>query len=160
MDAFVAQELFAGLDPGGHDFAEFFRSSTLSLTVARWPAGSVDDQEPHTEDEVYYVVSGRARLRVADEDAAVPQQALAQNTVRVLRQTRLRVLKRLLSKGVREDRAEGDRRQREQDRACDDEDAEKGQRARDALGESRVRHGRKTGIGAVPAAHCPSFEGP
>ena len=71
MDAFVAQELFAGLDPGGHDFAEFFRSSTLSLTVARWPAGSVDDQEPHIEDEVYYVVSGRARLRVAEEDAAV-----------------------------------------------------------------------------------------
>ena len=71
MDAFVAEELFAGLDPDGHDFAEFFRSSTLSLTVARWPAGSVDDQEPHTEDEVYYVVSGRARLQVAEEDAAV-----------------------------------------------------------------------------------------
>jgi mannose-6-phosphate isomerase-like protein (cupin superfamily) len=71
MDAFVAEELFAGLDPGGHDFAEFFHSSTLSLTVVRWPAGSVDDQEPHTEDEVYYVVSGRARLRVAEEDAAV-----------------------------------------------------------------------------------------
>src|SRR5918995_5460532 len=71
MDAFVAQELFAGLDPDGHDFAEFFRSSTLSLTVACWPAGSMDDQEPHTEDEVYYVVSGRARLRVAEEDAAV-----------------------------------------------------------------------------------------
>ena len=46
MDAFVADELVAGLDPGGHDFAEFFRSSTLSLTVARWPAGSVDGQEP------------------------------------------------------------------------------------------------------------------
>src|SRR5215204_6329482 len=70
MDAFVAEELLAGLDPGGHDFAEFFRSSTLSLTVARWPAGSMDDQEPHTEDEVYYVVSGRARLRVAEEVAA------------------------------------------------------------------------------------------
>ena len=77
MDAFVAEELFAGLDPGGHDFAEFFRSSTLSLTVARWPAGSVDDQEPHTEDEVYYVVSGRARLRVAEEDAAVGAGSIA-----------------------------------------------------------------------------------
>jgi mannose-6-phosphate isomerase-like protein (cupin superfamily) len=58
-------------------FAEFFRSSTLSLTVARWPAGSVDDQEPHTEDEVYYVVSGRARLRVAEEDAAVGAGSIA-----------------------------------------------------------------------------------
>jgi mannose-6-phosphate isomerase-like protein (cupin superfamily) len=77
MDAFVAEELLARLDPGGHDFAEFFRSSTLSLTVARWPAGSVDDQEPHTEDEVYYVVSGRARLSVADEDVAVGAGSIA-----------------------------------------------------------------------------------
>jgi uncharacterized RmlC-like cupin family protein len=77
VDAFVAEELFAGLDPGEHDYAEFFRSPTLSLSVARWPAGSVDDQEPHTEDEVYYVVSGRARLSVADEDVAVGAGSIA-----------------------------------------------------------------------------------
>src|SRR3712207_5111003 len=77
MDAFVAEELLARLGPGGHGFAEFFRSSTLSLTVARWPAGSVDDQEPHTEDEVYYVVSGRAQLSVADEDVAVGAGSIA-----------------------------------------------------------------------------------
>ena len=77
MDAFEARELFAGLDSDEHDYAEFFSSSTLSLTVARWPAGSVDDQEPHTEDEVYYVVSGRARLSVADEDAAVGAGSIA-----------------------------------------------------------------------------------
>jgi mannose-6-phosphate isomerase-like protein (cupin superfamily) len=71
MDAFVAKELLGGLDPEEHDYAEFFRTSTLSLSVSRWPAGSVDDQEPHTEDEVYYVVSGRARISVAEEDAAV-----------------------------------------------------------------------------------------
>jgi mannose-6-phosphate isomerase-like protein (cupin superfamily) len=71
MDAFTAEELLAGLDPARHDFAEFFRSSTLSLTVAHWPAGSVDDQRPHTEDEVYYVVSGRARLSVATEEVEV-----------------------------------------------------------------------------------------
>ena len=77
MEAFDVGELFAGLDPGGHDYAEFFRSSTLSLTVARWLAGSVDDQEPHTEDEVYYVVSGRARLSVADEEAVVEAGSIA-----------------------------------------------------------------------------------
>jgi mannose-6-phosphate isomerase-like protein (cupin superfamily) len=77
MDAFVAEELFAGLEPDGHDFAEFFRSSTLSLTVACWPAGSVDDQEPHTEDEVYYVVAGRARLTVAGEEEAVGAGSVA-----------------------------------------------------------------------------------
>jgi mannose-6-phosphate isomerase-like protein (cupin superfamily) len=71
MDAFVARELLGRLDGGEHDYAEFFRSSTLSLSVARWPAGSVDDQEPHTEDEVYYVVSGKAGLSVAGEEVAV-----------------------------------------------------------------------------------------
>ena len=35
------------------------------------PAGGVDPQSPHTEDEVYYVVSGRAQIKVVDEDRAV-----------------------------------------------------------------------------------------
>jgi hypothetical protein len=71
MNAFAAEELLAGLEPGRRDFAEFFQSSTLSLTVARWPAGSGDDQQPRTEDEVCYVVSGRPRLSMADEDVEV-----------------------------------------------------------------------------------------
>ena len=67
------------LAPQGHDFAEIFRSPTgsLSLTVARWPAGSVDDQTPHTEDEVYHVVAGRARLVVAGEETAVGPGSVA-----------------------------------------------------------------------------------
>jgi mannose-6-phosphate isomerase-like protein (cupin superfamily) len=77
MDAFTAGELLTRLDPGRHDFAEFFRSSTLSLTVAHWPAGSVDDQQPHTEDEVYYVVSGQARLSVANEEVQVGAGSIA-----------------------------------------------------------------------------------
>jgi quercetin dioxygenase-like cupin family protein len=61
------------LVPGIHDFAEIFRApnGTLSLTVAHWPAGSVDDQTPHTEDEVYHVVAGRATLLVGDGRQAV-----------------------------------------------------------------------------------------
>jgi mannose-6-phosphate isomerase-like protein (cupin superfamily) len=35
------------------------------------PAGGTDPQLPHTEDEVYYVVSGKAQIKVADEDRAV-----------------------------------------------------------------------------------------
>jgi mannose-6-phosphate isomerase-like protein (cupin superfamily) len=51
------------------DFTEIFRSpsGSLSLTVLRRPAGSVDDQEPHTEDEVYYLIKGRAGLAIGDE---------------------------------------------------------------------------------------------
>ena len=65
-DAFDAGHLVASLASDRHDFAEFFRapSGSLSLTIARWPAGSIDDQAPHTEDEVYYVLAGRATLDV------------------------------------------------------------------------------------------------
>ena len=72
-DAFRVRDLLAGLAPDRHDFAEFFRApaGTLSLTVARWPAGSFDDQQPHTEDEVYYVTAGRGLLAIGDQVVAV-----------------------------------------------------------------------------------------
>jgi mannose-6-phosphate isomerase-like protein (cupin superfamily) len=35
------------------------------------PRGGTDGQSPHTEDEIYFVVSGRARFRAGDEDRAV-----------------------------------------------------------------------------------------
>ena len=37
------------------------------------PAGGADLQKPHQEDEMYYVVRGRARMRVGAEDRAVSQ---------------------------------------------------------------------------------------
>ena len=73
MDAFDVDELVARLDTSGHDFAEFFRapSGTLSMTIAFWPAGGEDPQEPHAEDEVYCVASGRGRIKVAEDDREV-----------------------------------------------------------------------------------------
>ena len=67
------------LATGRHDFAEFFRSpsGSLSLTIARWPAGSVDDQQPHTEDEVYLVSAGRAVLTIGDERVPVEPGSIA-----------------------------------------------------------------------------------
>jgi mannose-6-phosphate isomerase-like protein (cupin superfamily) len=71
MDLLDFSQLVGRLAADRHDFAEVFRAATLSITVARWPAGSVDDQQPHSEDEVYYVVRGRARLRISGEAGAV-----------------------------------------------------------------------------------------
>jgi mannose-6-phosphate isomerase-like protein (cupin superfamily) len=71
VDAFHIDRLVAGLKADEHDFDEFFFGQELSLTLARWLAGEVDTQTPHSEDEVYYVVSGRARIRVADEEQEV-----------------------------------------------------------------------------------------
>ena len=78
-DVLDVGEQLAALSRGGHDFAEFLRSpsGSLSLTVARWPAGSVDDQTPHTEDEVYYVLNGRAALVVESRRTDVGPASLA-----------------------------------------------------------------------------------
>jgi mannose-6-phosphate isomerase-like protein (cupin superfamily) len=56
---------------GEHVYHEFMRSELLSVGLALWPAGSVDTQQPHTEDEVYYVVSGRGHISVAGSSADV-----------------------------------------------------------------------------------------
>jgi mannose-6-phosphate isomerase-like protein (cupin superfamily) len=52
-------------------YLEFLKAPDLSMGVYVLPAGGIDPQSPHTEDEVYYVVSGRAQINVADEDRAV-----------------------------------------------------------------------------------------
>jgi mannose-6-phosphate isomerase-like protein (cupin superfamily) len=78
-DAFRLLDLVAGLATERHDFAEFFRApgGTLSLTVARWPAGSFDDQKPHTEDEVYFVAAGRGVLTIGGETLEVGPGSVA-----------------------------------------------------------------------------------
>ena len=78
-DALDLSALLAGLAADRHDFAEVFRApgDSLSLTVARWPAGSVDDQQPHTEDEVYHVVAGRAVLTIGAEVVPVTPGSVA-----------------------------------------------------------------------------------
>lgn len=52
-------------------FLEFLRMPGISSAIYRLPAGSTDMQGPHLEDEIYFVIEGRARLRVADQDQDV-----------------------------------------------------------------------------------------
>jgi len=52
-------------------YLEFLRVPDLSIGLYVLPAGGTDPQSPHTEDEVYYVVSGRAKIRVDGEDREV-----------------------------------------------------------------------------------------
>jgi mannose-6-phosphate isomerase-like protein (cupin superfamily) len=51
--------------------AEVLRSDLLSVGLYLLRAGGTDHQQPHNEDEVYYVVSGRAVFRVGDDDHPV-----------------------------------------------------------------------------------------
>jgi mannose-6-phosphate isomerase-like protein (cupin superfamily) len=50
---------------------EVLRSELLSVGLYIVPAGGPDDQNPHAEDEVYYVVRGRAKIRVGQDDHPV-----------------------------------------------------------------------------------------
>lgn len=52
-------------------YLEFLRISSLSAGVYVLAAGSTDTQKPHREDEMYYVVRGRARMRIGGEEQAV-----------------------------------------------------------------------------------------
>lgn len=50
---------------------EVLHSDLLSVGLYIVPAGGIDDQAPHDEDEVYYAVRGRGTLRVGAEDHPV-----------------------------------------------------------------------------------------
>jgi mannose-6-phosphate isomerase-like protein (cupin superfamily) len=71
MDAFELGQLIGQQEQAGKAYLEFWRVSSMSMGVYRLPAGGVDPQSPHTEDEVYYVVSGKAQIRVGEEDRSV-----------------------------------------------------------------------------------------
>jgi mannose-6-phosphate isomerase-like protein (cupin superfamily) len=55
----------------GKSYLEFLRASSLSAGVYVLAAGSMDTQKPHREDEMYYVIRGRARMRIGAEEQAV-----------------------------------------------------------------------------------------
>ena len=55
---------------------EFLRVASLSMGVYVLPVGGEDPQQPHTEDEVYYVVGGRCTLRVGEVDHEVRPSSL------------------------------------------------------------------------------------
>ena len=63
-------------DADGHGYVDFLASAKLSVGLSIRPAGSIDRQQPHREDEVYYVISGRGSIRVADEDRPVKPGSL------------------------------------------------------------------------------------
>jgi mannose-6-phosphate isomerase-like protein (cupin superfamily) len=71
MDAFNVDDLVDRHAEVDGPYLEFLRETSLSMGLYRLPAGGTDPQEPHTEDEVYYVVSGSAMVRVGDETRPV-----------------------------------------------------------------------------------------
>lgn len=67
MDAFTLAELLDRRSRAGSPYLEFLRRPDLSLGLYVLDAGAVDRQWPHTEDEAYVVLAGRARFTAGAE---------------------------------------------------------------------------------------------
>ena len=55
----------------GKPYLEFLRVPAMSAGVYVLPKGGADPQKPHREDEMYYVVRGRARMQTGSDHAEV-----------------------------------------------------------------------------------------
>ncbi len=71
MDAFDMSEIVDGHKQNGELYHEFIRAERLSVGLYVLGAGATDPQSPHTEDEIYYIVSGAATIEVAGEHRPV-----------------------------------------------------------------------------------------
>ena len=52
-------------------YLEFIRAASLSCGIYSLAAGAKDLQGPHDEDEVYFVIKGKAHISVGDEQQEV-----------------------------------------------------------------------------------------
>jgi len=71
MQAFEIAELIAQQKSGKKPYLEFLKHPALSVGLYVLPTNGIDEQQPHTEDEVYYVVSGKGMFTHADEERPV-----------------------------------------------------------------------------------------
>lgn len=71
MQAFDLAQLISQREASDKRYLEFLKVPDLSMGLYVLPANGTDPQSPHTEDEVYYVVSGKAKILVADENRDV-----------------------------------------------------------------------------------------
>lgn len=67
MDAHELDDVVARRAASGRPYLEFISVPDLSVGLYVLAPGEPDRQQPHTEDEVYYVVGGRGKITVGDE---------------------------------------------------------------------------------------------
>jgi quercetin dioxygenase-like cupin family protein len=70
-ERFSLNEIVAARMRSGRVYREFLRKSALSGGVYVLAANAEDPQKPHREDEIYYVLAGRARFQAGDTDQTV-----------------------------------------------------------------------------------------
>jgi len=67
---FHAEDLARQRTENGKLYLEFLRVPAMSAGVYVLALGARDPQKPHHEDEMYYVIRGRARMQIGSGDAS------------------------------------------------------------------------------------------
>ena len=76
MQIFEMQALQQARRASGNLYHEFLRQPSLSMGLYELAAGDEDPQQPHGEDEVYYITGGQGVIRVEGEDQPVQTGSL------------------------------------------------------------------------------------
>jgi mannose-6-phosphate isomerase-like protein (cupin superfamily) len=71
MHLYLVEELMNKQKQTGELYHEFLREHTMSMGLYRLAAGTTDQQKPHSEDEVYYVIEGHACFQSKSEEIQV-----------------------------------------------------------------------------------------
>jgi mannose-6-phosphate isomerase-like protein (cupin superfamily) len=66
-DTFALVDVLARLQEEGQPYYEFLVKDSMSAGIYHLPAGEPDRQRPHTEAEIYYVLSGTGKFDAAGE---------------------------------------------------------------------------------------------
>jgi mannose-6-phosphate isomerase-like protein (cupin superfamily) len=70
-ETFDLLDLLTALEEQGRPYYEFLQRGSLSAGIYHLPADEPDRQQPHTEDEVYYVLAGEGRIDIDGEITAI-----------------------------------------------------------------------------------------
>jgi mannose-6-phosphate isomerase-like protein (cupin superfamily) len=68
---FSLAEIRARREKSGGLYEEFLRIPPMSVGFYALEVGGVDPQTPHREDEIYYVIRGKAMISIAGKDQPV-----------------------------------------------------------------------------------------
>lgn len=71
MQAYELADLIEQRQNSNGPWLEFLRRESLSMGLYELAAGATDPQQPHGEDEVYFVLAGQAQIEVNGEHRLV-----------------------------------------------------------------------------------------
>ena len=72
-EVFELDQLQAQRAQAGRSYLEFMRVPAMSAGIYVLPVGGSDPQSPHSQDEIYCVISGAAKVRLGKDEQRVEQ---------------------------------------------------------------------------------------